>query len=154
MGKKKASKARRLRPILERAIDQGEVYCSPVRVRYTDEYGKVLDTPEKESYKVMFGADASPNGVYWVRGEPRNIGDHVHVCVDVYSDGRISFYFSGNRDHMLDRRHTEWFIDQLEQIITMHKMGGYTSEQNQPPGPDDWTYSLQTSSGYYRSKRS
>jgi hypothetical protein len=111
MGKKKASKARRLRPILEGAIDRGEVYCSLiVNPRMNDLDGKIIETNERESYYVMFGSDASPYAGYWKNGSIHNAGDYVHVYVSVYSDGSIRFHFNGSRDHVLDRKHSEWLL--------------------------------------------
>lgn len=152
MGKKKASKARRLRPILESAIDRGEVYCSLiVNPRMVDINGNLIEDDEKESYHVMFGSDASPYAGYWKNGSMHNAGDYVYVYVSVYADGSIKFHFNGNRDHVLDRKHSEWFVDQLEQIITMHKMGAYESQHDAKARAD---YSIKPRVGYYKSKRS
>ena len=152
MGKKKASKARRLRPILENAIARGEVYCSLiVNPRVVDINDNIIENDEKESYHVVFGSDASPYDAYWKNGSMHNVGDHVCVYVSVYADGSIKFYFDGDRDHVLDRKHSEWFVDQLEQIITMHKMGAYESQQDAKARVD---YSINPRIGYYKSKRS
>ncbi len=154
MGKKKASKAKKLRPILESAIDRGEVYCSlVVNPRIFDINGNPIETDEKESYHVMFGADALPYDAYWKNGGMHNAGDYVHVYVSVYSDGSIKFSFNGNRQHVLDRKHSSWFVEQLEQIITMHKMGAYESQHGEK-SQGDYDYSITPCVGYYKSKRS
>lgn len=153
MGKKKATKSKKLRPMLEQAIARDEVYCTQIRSRTIDLDGYVIDGPEYESYDVMFGADVTPSSSYWRNGERRNDGDHVHVRVDVYSTGDIRFYFIGNRDHMLNRVNSEWFCDQLEQIITLHKMGAYISKR-QVETVTKIDYHFDRKSRYYKSKRS
>jgi len=74
---------------------------------------------DHSTYNVTFGGDYS----FW----ERSYCDVVHVEVKVYNDGDISYAFLGNRNHMLNREHAIWFKEELKEIMTMYKLGGFQS---------------------------
>lgn len=129
MGKKKASKSRVLKPILEEAIRDGRIFC-----RHRANNRIVLDIdgdlqiecdrrdPNYEIYEVSFGSDVQ----WWVihsLSQP-----HIPVEVHVFDDGNIDYHFVFPQTHMLAREYEVWFKRELEEIITMHRLGAYESE--------------------------
>ena len=117
MGKKKSSKSRRLRPILERAISQGEIYCK------TRSYSTDRDhVQEQLIYDITFGRDAN-----WWMLDSREEFEVVGVSLIIQDDGEIRYWFMSGNNHMLNREHDKWFREELKEIITLHKMGAYES---------------------------
>lgn len=122
MGKKKATKSRKLRPLLERYIASGEIYCKGRTSRRAfDPITREEVVLPFDAYDITFGGDKE-NWYF----EQREI---VSVTARVYDDGSVKYDFFGNTDHMLSREHDRWFIDELMQIITMHRLGAFESER-------------------------
>ena len=122
MGKKKATKSRKLRPLLERHIASGEIYCKGRASRRVMDLMTGQDILlDYDTYDITFGGDKER----WYDE------DYAVVCVTakVYDDGEVKYDFYGNTNHMLSREHDRWFLAELEQIITMHKLGAFESER-------------------------
>jgi hypothetical protein len=135
MGKKKASRSKVMRPILEEAIREGLVFCRhrPRKSLSTDmdsgviyEFDLLPSDPGLgyELYEVTFGNDTH----WWVVYPHSTPTSSIPIEVRVYEDGRIDYQFVFDRAHVLSREHEVWFKQELEEIITMHKLGGYSSE--------------------------
>lgn len=124
MGKKKASKSKKLRPILQQYIDKGLIY---VRTK-PKEYYNTLEfyyTPAKKFitvYEVAFGADNSFTTGYF---------NNECVLVTVYQtkDRISSWHFLKTKIHMLDSVDEQWLSNQLSEILTMYMLGAYQSDQ-------------------------
>lgn len=120
MGKKKGSKSRRLRPILERAISRGEIYCKTRNYTLDDE--RYL--PDRPVYDVTFGRDVN----WWMLNSREDI-ETVGVAVTIMEDGDIHYWFTSGVNHMLNREHAKWFKGKLLEIITLHKIGAFESNE-------------------------
>lgn len=126
MGKKKASRGRKLRPKLEQAIREGKIFVRTKSEAYLSgpenrESGRNPKRKSRETYEVCLGSDQG-----WFDGE-----DDFFVPIFVYLDeaGDLTWHFGRSRDHVLARTDADWLTGELEQIIVMHKLGGFTSEK-------------------------
>jgi hypothetical protein len=131
MGKKKASKSKKLRPLLEQAIRDGRIYCR--EFKQTQEF---INTGREQKrdydiYQIVFGEDED-----WFSSDDAS---SVHVVLELFRDGEIKFRFISGRKHMLDRTSSEWFKRELEEIIVMHKLGAFMSEARARTFPGGFT---------------
>lgn len=116
MGKKKATKSRKLRPVIEQYIQDGTIFCYEQEFAFLNLYE---DNSVERAYAISFGKDE-----IWHKNIPKGI----HVLVLVMSDGSIDYQFRDQRKYALDLKHDEWFKEQLEQITVMYKLGAYESD--------------------------
>lgn len=128
MGKKKATKTRKLRPIIEQAIRDGNIFISS-RKKAKYNFGQPQFSIETEYvYDVSFVNDSD-----WFDDD----SDAVPITVKVHDDGSINFWFIRDREHMMDRTGIAWLQRELEEIMVMHKLGAYCSKRKIKPGHHD-----------------
>jgi hypothetical protein len=127
MGKKKATRSRILRPIIEAAIKDGKIFVSE-RVSRTittlayNKYGEFKQTLECTNieYTVAFVEDKK-----W-----HHDGDHIVLVTTLDDHGNIIFEFINNA-HVLTNEAERWLKEELEQIIVMFRLGGYQAEKKE-----------------------
>lgn len=132
MGKKKATTSRQIRPIIERAMSTGQVFCS--RARPGIFKGGMYDIQalgniswfDKNTFIITFGEDL-------LTLEPSSALKVPSLHVSVNKDGEIICTFMFKRTTMTDYD-LMWVKKNVEEIITMYKLGGYTSIR------DDYSY--------------
>jgi hypothetical protein len=122
MGKKKASRGRKLRPLLEKAIKGGAVFVREQRqaLKYNmlTLERVVSGRGDQHTYEVCIGADLG-----WVDVFPDFF---IPIMVYVSANGRVEWSFV-RREHVLGRADAEWLSNELLGIVTMAKLGGYSS---------------------------
>jgi hypothetical protein len=116
MGKKKASRGRKLRHIIAAAIDAGKVY---IRQKPSDSVG----VHGGDIFEVSIGKDTSP----WDSKMQAQDGIHLNVYIGKKNRVRVEFIYG--RYFGLSRTDMAWLTDQLTNCIVMSKMGGHQSEQ-------------------------
>jgi hypothetical protein len=136
MGKKKASRSRKLRPLMQAAIDSGQVYVREQTsktfiVRWGPDDNPIFGPNGRDgfvSYEVCLGSDSfwvSPTACQTALGKSDIF---VPISVHVYDSGDIDWKFIESK-HVLDRSNAAWLSAQLEEIIVMYKLGGFQSDR-------------------------
>ena len=125
MGKKKASRSRKLYPILERAINDGNVFVTTRHSGFEMDItgtklnvgGKIKEIETRRwHYTIAFVDDD-----LWY-----NAGNHIIVLASLDENGEAEFRFMDIKN-VLTNDLELWLKKEIEQIITMFKLGGYKS---------------------------
>ena len=127
MGKKKATKSKKLRPLLEQAIRNGKIYC--LELKQNQELINLGYEQQRsyDIYQIVFGED-----VDWFNSDDFS---SIHVVLELFNNGDIKYRFISGQNHMLDRTNGDWFKKELEEIIVMHKLGAFQSESKRRSFP-------------------
>jgi len=145
MGKKKASRGRKLRALLDKAIQDGEVF---VREK-SSEFNSSLEGRRSRSYQ-----GKNCRQVYEICiGSDHNLFDDsedffVPIFAYIDTDGIVTWQFARPRQHVLDRSNSEWLTQELSEILVMYRLGGFRSNHKAT------TYGEETTDYVWRSSRS
>jgi hypothetical protein len=124
MGKKKATKSKLLRPALEKCINDNDIY---VREKPKEFYSGVdfVHTPFSKYisavYEIIFGIDCRFVDGYYNK-------ECIFVVVYVSDDKIHNWNFLKTQLHVLDSNNSQWFEQQLLEIVTMSLLGAYQSQ--------------------------
>lgn len=132
MGKKKATFTKRIKPLIENAINDGNVY---VRDEYAAFNMVLKQSPSarahllyKECYSVAFGMEEFDDEYAYEHG--------IEFEVIINQENKLTYtiitpWKKGRKQKQLSLNKTAdiWLQDQLEQIITLAKMGAYPRQK-------------------------
>lgn len=122
MGKKKATKTKKLLPKLKEYFDLGNIHCHEISFSSMKNYSFRFYASNSRLFKDF---EISQEGSYY-KVDLGSIISPITAFVKINSDGRLSYGFY-NTNFTLKRPYDSWFGDQLGQIITLYKMGMYQS---------------------------
>lgn len=129
MGKKKATVSKKLKVVLDDALRTGAIF-----VKEQKNWSRSWQTDERtyfgyELYNISFGEDKE-----WFQ----EVVDSPFLTVEVkLYKTRLEFDFTQSRRNVLSNEVETWFRNELEQILVMHKMGGFKSNNNGPKDAKD-----------------
>ena len=120
MGKKKARRGRKLKALIHSAIFSGDVFVGEKSASFYKSIEGRVDLKYHQVYEVCIGRD-SP----WYDLGPEFF---LPIVVYVFENGNIAWHFVRPERHVLDRASSEWFSNEIAEIVTMYKLGGFCSQ--------------------------
>jgi hypothetical protein len=121
VGKKRGTQSKHIKRRIEYAIKNGLIFCGGIQ------NGNVQDSLEwpgeqaGDIFSITFLLDSD-----WITPKEAAL-DTIPVIVTTHRDGSIDYKFVNTSDHYLDAETHMWFLNKLEEIVTLYKMGMYQS---------------------------
>ena len=120
MGKKKARRGRKLKALLHSAIFSGDVFVREKSASFYKSIEGRSDLKYHQVYEVCIGRD-SP----WYDLGPEFF---LPIVVYVFENGNVTWNFVRPERHVLSDADAEWFSNEIAEIVTLHKLGGFCSQ--------------------------
>ena len=119
MGKKKATISRKLKIIIEDALRTGAIFVKEEKNWTSNWSGTEREYYDYEIYTIALGDDKE-----WFQETVDS--DFLTIRVNLYKH-KLDVVFTQSRRNVLSNEVATWFRQELEQILVMHKMGGFKS---------------------------